>query len=56
MKWILILLIFHGPNNPGIVQQEFTTAQACQDAKTVISKTINTNELDVSVRGYCFPL
>jgi hypothetical protein len=53
MKWLLIVLIFHGPGAPGIIQQEFLVASACQDAKTVL---INSMPSGPTVRGYCFPL
>jgi hypothetical protein len=53
MKWLLIILIFHGPGAPGIVQQEFATASACQTAKTVI---IGSAPIGPTIQGYCLPL
>ena len=53
MKWILILLIFHGPGAPGVIQQEFATASACQTAKSVM---ISDAPQGPAYKGYCFPL
>ena len=54
MKWILIVLMFHGAGAPGIVQQEFNSARACQDAKVVIIAT--TALQSGQTYAYCFPV
>ena len=52
MKVLFILLIFHGPGAPAVIQQEMSMRE-CQNAKTVI---ISDAPHGPVYKGYCFPL
>ena len=57
MKVLFILLIFHGPGAPAVIQQEMSMRE-CQNAKTVmISDAPHRGPaLGPVYKGYCFPL
>ena len=55
MKYLLILLMFHGTGAPGILQHEFESEKACQDAKTVMLTIPYTSPASVYMYGFCFP-
>ena len=37
MKWVLIFLVFNGVEAPVAIHQEFGSAKACNDARTVMA-------------------
>jgi len=50
MKWILILLIFHGNGAPAVVQEEFNSVMDCRAAH----ETLRVAPQTTVVTGGCF--